>query len=153
MTRQYGSPTNFTAEAKNYEREVWNSLSSQQKRQVSDLKGAAGWINGYTPPAGFVIDTNGYETPSTHVISAMQPIQHVPPPPPPQHNFGVVPLPPPPVPAIINTNALQAGTSFGRQGSRAPPTSDQSQSNISMISINGRSYSGPIFDTNGNRLA
>ena len=86
MTRQYGSPTNFTAEAKNYDREVWNSLSSQQKRQVSDLKGAAGWINGYTPPAGFVIDTNGYATPSTHVISAMQQIQHVPLPQPPQNS-------------------------------------------------------------------
>lgn len=124
-------------------------MSSQQKRQVSDLKGAAGWINGYTPPAGFVIDTNGYATPSTHVISAVQQMQHLPPPPPP----GTLPLQPPPVPAIINTNALQAGSSFGRQGSRTPLASDQSQSNISMISINGRSYSGPIFDTNGNRLA
>jgi len=60
----------------------------------------------------------------------------------------------PHVPAIINTNPLHAGDSFGRQGSRAlpvPPPSDQS--NISMISINGRSYNGPIFYTNGNRLA
>ena len=153
MTRQYGSPSNFQAEAKNYERDVWNSLSSQQKRQVSDLKGAAGWINGYTPPAGFVIDANGYATPSTHIISAVQQMQHIPATIPPQHNVGMIPLPPPPIPAIIKTNPLQAGTSFGRQSSRAPPASDQSQSNISMISINGRSYSGPIFDNNGNRLA
>ena len=85
----------------------------------------------------------------------MQQIQHVPPPS--QRLLGTVPLPPqpvgtpPPVPAIISTNASQAGSYFGRQGSRAPPSSDQS--NISMISINGRSYNGPIFDTNGNRLA
>ena len=72
---------------------------------------------------------------------------------PPQHNVGMIPLPPPPIPAIIKTNPLLAGSSFGRQGSRAPSTSDQSQSNISMISINGQSYNGPIFDTNGNRLA
>ena len=85
-------------------------------------------------------------------------MQHIPPPTTPQHNVGIIPLPPPPIPAIIKTDALQAGTSFGRQGSRAPPASiitasDQSQSNISMISINGRNYTGPIFDTNGNRLA
>jgi hypothetical protein len=71
----------------------------------------------------------------------------------------MVPLPPAPqgqatpVPPIIDTTSSQAGASFGRRGSRQPPTNDQaSVSNISAVSINGQSYHGAVFDTNGTRI-
>ena len=69
-------------------------------------------------------------------------------------------LPPPPpaiapgrpsVPTIIDTNATRAGASFGRCGSRNPD--NNSVSNVSMISINGQSYDGAIYNAHGTRLA
>ena len=58
--------------------------------------------------------------------------------------LGTAPL----IPTVIDTDPAQAGAAFGRRGSRQPPTSGDSS--IGQVSINGRSYAGPVFDANGN---
>ena len=70
-------------------------------------------------------------------------------------------MPPPPartvaqIPPVINTQASQAGASFGRSGTRQGPNhlSSESVSQVSMTSINGQPYSGPVYDSNRNRIA
>ena len=58
-----------------------------------------------------------------------------------------------PILPIINTNHIQAGAAFGRQGSRTPQKSaDNSVGHILDVSINGQSYDGYIFDTNITRI-
>ena len=119
--------------------------------QIQQLKTAAGWVNGYTPPPGFTIDDKGFATPSTSLVSAVQ--AHISS----TITAGDFPLPPavpfgtaPPIPPVIDTNPNQAGAAFGRRGSRQPPSGDAS---IGQVSINGRSYNGPVYDSNGNRIA
>ena len=75
-----------------------------------------------------------------------------------QTTTATFPLPPavppvtaPPIPTVIDTDPAEAGAAFGRRGSRQPPTSGDSS--IGLVSINGRSYTGPVFDTNRNRIA
>ena len=53
----------------------------------------------------------------------------------------------------MNTNIIQSGAAFGIRVSRTThqPT-DNSVGHISAVSINGFSYNGSIFDTNGTRL-
>ena len=66
----------------------------------------------------------------------------------------VVPLfgtTPPTIPPVIDTNPVQAGAAFGRRGSHQPPQSRDSS--VGQVSINGWSYTGSIFDANGNRIA
>ena len=70
----------------------------------------------------------------------------------------MVPLPPvpsqtPPIQPIMNTNLSQAGDAFRRRGSCTPhqPT-DTLLVHILALSINGNSYNGSIFDSNGNLL-
>ena len=153
MSRPYGN-SDFTPQAKNYDREDYQSMSQQQQMQVQQLKAAEGWINGYTPPAGFTLDDKGFATPSTSLVSRVQAHIRA------TSTFGGdgIPLPPvplapvPPIPPIINTNPHQAGASFGRRGSRQPPD-NSSVGQVSAISINGRSYTGSVFDANGNRIA
>ena len=70
-----------------------------------------------------------------------------------------LPPPPPPgnppgrlnVPTVIDTNANPVEASFGRRGTNQPD--NNSVSNVSIISINGQSYSGAIYDVNVNRIA
>ena len=157
MARSYGSNANFKAEARNYDREEYQALSQQQQAEIQQIKAAAGWINGYTPPPGFTLDNRGFATPSTSLVSAVQ--AHISatatgtrnelpftPPPLPPVPFGTAP----PIPPVIETNPHQAGAAFGRRGSRQPPSTDAS---IGQVSINGRSYAGSIYDANGNRIA
>jgi hypothetical protein len=151
MTRDYSNGT-FRPIAKIYHPDEWYALTPQQKQQVMDLKIEQGWINGQTPPHGFVLNHNGEATPSTRLVAAVQ-----------QSIAGdtsnapaMVQLPPPPVgtapvPPIISTNSTQAGASFGRRGTRNQPT-DNSVSNISMVSINGQPYNGAIYDAQGTRI-
>ena len=58
-----------------------------------------------------------------------------------------------PIPPIINNNTSQYGAAFGRRGSYTThqPT-DNSVGHTSAVSINGNSYNGSIFDSNGNLL-
>lgn len=155
------NPNNWQPEAKNYSSEEWAALTAAQKTQVQQLKASNGWINGYTPPHGFVIGADGYPTPSQSMVSAMQSIIA-------NTNTDasdiMVPLPPPPsdvpapgIPPVIDTNPAQAGNSFGRSGSRRPTAqgaSDNStMASVSRLSVNGRNYfSCPIFVATGRRL-
>ena len=158
LSRPFTGGANFVPEAKIYERDEYKKLSADDQHKIVELKAAAGWINGYTPPHGFTLDNNGYATPSTSLVSAVQ--AHIsqtstssgapgtwavgtPLPPHPGNNI-------PPIPPIINTDPHHAGNAFGRRGSRHPP---EASSQISAVSINGRSYNGSIFDANGNRIA
>ena len=164
MAAPYGN--NFKAEAKVYTSDEWSALSAQQRQQVQDLKIQDGWVNGSTPPPGCVLDQHGYASASTSlvaavhrsIISAASTGGSISPPLPPPPTLGTAFVPPPPsvappVPPVINTNAQSAGSSFGRQGIRVPPSSSDSTSQVSAVTINGQPYSGPIFDSNNNRIA
>ena len=48
-----------------------------------------------------------------------------------------------------NTGTSQLGTSFGRSGKRYTSSSN---STISSVTLNGRTYHGPVFDEKGNKL-
>lgn len=145
----------FAPVAKVYGSDEWYALSQDQKQQVAELKAREGWINGQTPPPGFVLDNNGKATPSTHLISAVQQSIVA------SQGTSFIQLPPPPangvppIPPIIDTSASRAGASFGRRGTRAAASQNgdaQSVGNISMVSINGQSYTGAVYDSQGNRL-
>ena len=98
-------------------------MSRDQQTAIQEIKSAAGWINGYTLPDGYVLDDKGYATLSTSLIyevqrqmsqttisTAVHPM--VPLTPPPSYK--------PPTPPRINTNPGQTGAAFGRRGSRTP---------------------------------
>ena len=124
----------------------------------------AGWKDGRTPPDGFVLNGDGYAIPSPSIISAVQShfglhtigqFQQVstpgsailPPPPPPRPPAAPTPTPgtAPGVPATITTN--NAGQAFGSSASRG-------DGSVSVVStVNGRSYNGPVYDSNGNRIS
>ena len=55
-----------------------------------------------------------------------------------------------PVTSILNNNPSKYSQFFGRSGSRTHPA--PSDSIVASVSINGRSYCGPEFDSNGNQL-
>lgn len=121
MSRSYGEDSNFKPEAKSYQRDEWESLSSNQKSKVTELKAQQGWINGYTPPPGFTLDDKGYAVPSNALVSAVQ--RHIGAASMQPESSSVASLPPlppstQPVPPVIETNPRQAGASFGHQGSR-----------------------------------
>ena len=166
MTAPLGD--NFRAEAKVYTSDEWSSMSAHQRQQVQDLKIQDGWVNGSTPPPGCVLDQHGYASASNTLVAAIRRTMigatsttgstapPLPPPPSPHTSFGIPPPPPSatsPVPPIINTNAQNAGSSFGRHGTRVPASSSDSVSHVSAVTINGQSYNGPVYDANNNRIA
>ena len=157
---------NFVAEAKVYPPSIYRNFTPQQRQSIEALKQQEGWINSTTPPPGFTIDQNsGKAIPSNAIISAIRTVNinafnsaasgtgsiappsiiQIPPPPP------IHPIPPPPPSRNTNNSTSQAGSSFGRSGQQQPPNND-SNASISMVSINGQSYSGKIFDQYGNPL-
>ena len=55
---------------------------------------------------------------------------------------------------MISTYTNQAGYSFGRRDTRKPSQDDlQSVSNVSTVSINSRTFNGPLYDGNGTQIA
>jgi hypothetical protein len=150
---------NFMPEAKVYDQNTFRNLTYTQKKQVMDLKTTQGWIDQTTPPPGFTIDANtGHAIPSNAFISAVRTAQignmnQQPPP-----MFGAPPsiappppfinIPPPPLPPRPPTDSTQAGSRFGRTGSRTNNGNDNAS--ISAVTINGRQYDGPVFDQHGN---
>ena len=161
LASQYG---NFQPQAKLYSDDEWAALNPHQKRMVQDLKGREGWINGQTPPAGCTIDQHGFATATTALVSAVQrsisaastsSANNIVPLPPPPASGNTMEPPPNRVPPIINTNASTAGSAFGRSGTRVNPQSNDgsSVSQVSLVSINGQAYNGPIYDSHGTRIA
>ena len=51
--------------------------------------------------------------------------------------------------AVSDTTSTHAGVTFWRPGKRH---SSSKNSTISFVTVNGRNYSGPVFDERGNRL-
>ena len=155
MARQYGT---FVAEARVYPREQWMNLTQEQRKEVMNKKLEARWIDGSTPPPGYTLDNEGRAVVEQGLVSVIQS----------QistmaaanrgntQGGGLVSLPPPPsnnntapVPPIVTTNttALSAGRGFGRQGTRQ---NNSDSSTIASVTVNGRTYNGPIYDANGN---
>ena len=110
-------------------------------------------IDGNTPPAGFTVGENGRAVPSNHLINAIRAsvVNEVSTSNQGETTSAVIPLPPAPsgIPPIIMTPAQTAGQSFGRSGSRVAP----SDSTLASVTVNVRPHVGPIFDSNGNRIA
>ena len=130
--------------------EEFRHLTRQQKQQITELKVSQGWVDGNTPPPGFVLNSDGRATVSTHIAFAVQASIM---------NANMIALPPAPsedhplVPFVINTTANTAGQSFGKRRTRQPPATDDATSFIASISIvNGRQYRGQVFDASGNPL-
>ena len=71
LSRPYGNGDLFP-KAKIYDRGQYQSFYQYQQTAIQELKIAAGWINGYTSPNGYVLDDKGYTTLSTSLISAVQ---------------------------------------------------------------------------------
>ena len=159
---------NFVAEAKIYPPNVYRHLTLQQKKSVDALKQEQGWLSSTQPPPGFTIDqSTGKATPSNAIISAIQTASvaggqstlfppTVPPGPPtmiqlpPPSNMSLPPPPPPPPTDSQSIDMTQAGSQFGRRGTRQQPP--DTQNSVSMVSINGQPYMGKIYDSSGNPL-
>ena len=152
--------TPFVPQAKIYPQREYSMLSYHQQQAIGQLKASEGWIDQITPPPGFHIDNNtGFAVPSNAIVNAFRTASigamgsqagsnNTPPPsfislPPAPSNNSPVPL--------SNADTSQAGTSFGRIGSRQN-NQDSASVSISAVSINGRPYTGDVFDANGNRL-
>ena len=149
--------TSFTAESRLYSREEWDVLTSQRQQAVIDLKSAEGWVDGGTPPPGFVTDNRGYHVPSSRLVAAVQQYTAG------ASNANLMPPPPPndltSIPPIVDTDPSRARASFGCSGvgrgdetSGGNPGDSGSVSQVSMVSINGHSYNGPVFDASGNQI-
>ena len=134
MARSYAQ---FQAEARIYSNEEWSNLTWEQQQAVIQAKATAGWIDGNTPPPGYVINNTGLAEPNHSTVSLIRSVigmsQFD------QSSAPLVPLGPPPlqqqqqniVPPIVHTPASIAGTSFGRRGTRRAQgsvVSDMSQS-------------------------
>ena len=131
-------------------------LNREQQQVVQQLKASRGWVNGFTPPPGFIIGQNSYPAPSESMVSDIQSVigntntdsttgSIVPLPPPPSESIP----PTPSIPPVIHTDPSQAGSTFGQSGTRHPISDSTVVSEVSMVSINGRNYNGAVFDVNG----
>ena len=157
LARQYGK---FTPEARVYPREQWINLTQEQKKEVMQKKIDANWIDGNTPPNGYSLDGDGRAKIDPGLVSVLQSqiaavsgaSQTSTP-----AAAGMVNLPPPPsdntapVPPVITTttNASTAGAAFGRQGTRQRGSD---QSSVASVTVNGRSFTGLVYDAHGNLI-
>ena len=118
----------------------------------------ANWIDGSTPPTGHTLDSDGRAIMEPGQVSVFRAqIASMSADGDNTLTNGLVPLPPQPrdsapVPLIVTTatSSSMAGSHFGRSGSRQHRHSDQSS--IASVTVNGRSYSGRVFDSNGNPI-
>ena len=131
-------------------------MTAEQKQAIINHKIEQGWIDGNTPSPGFVLDGEGRAQPSSHLVAAVRAsvvneVSTV-------YDNTTVPLPPvlplmepPPssVPPMVTTNTTNAGQCFGRSGTRVRASD---VSTIASVTINGRNFQYPVFDSNGNRL-
>ena len=147
----------FQPEAKIYSKEEYNNLTANQKGQVLALKKKNGWIDGFTSPPGFQVNmASGEAEPSNQLVSTIRAatssiIQEDS-----SLNSNEINSKPPPLTMIrpnertvSDTSSTHVGVTFGRPGKRHSSTNN---STISSVTVNGRNYSGPVFDERGNRL-
>ena len=157
-----GGYDSFIPEARSYPPEEWNRLSDDQQNSVIKAKVDSGWLNGYTPPEGFVLDQTGRATPSTSMVAAVQSVigqisqsqtdtecRMIP-------NIPSPPALPPRFPSVIQTpNATapsQAVMAFGYTGQRRNgDTSSISSIGTLRIIVNRRPLQ-EAYDRNGNPL-
>ena len=140
----------FKAEARIYSKDEYNNLTSNQKSQVHDLTMKSGWIDGCTSPPGFQINSHtGGAEPNTQLVSTIRAAttsshceDYT------QGQSKVAFTSPPHIIGGDSGSAL-SGISFGRLGRRHPLPSN---STISSVTLDGKSYHGPIFDEKGNKL-
>ena len=151
------SRESFRAEAKIYSKEEYKNLTPSQKSQIHELKLKSGWIDGRTPPPGFQINPHtGKAEPNIRMVSTIGAAAsntsynnqaHT------QSRVGFSSSPHVVGESITTVNddagTVQLGTSFGRPGKRHTSSSN---STISSVTCNGRTYHGPVFDERGNRL-
>ena len=150
--------SDFGAEARIYQPDEYRNFTREQRQEITDLKVKTGWIDGNTPPPGFVLDNDGRPALSTHLVAAVRAsmVGELRTTNDPNDNVTALvapPIPPtgmpPPVPPVIMTQPLNAGHTFGRAGSRVRGSG---ASTIATVTINGRSYTGPVFDAQGNTI-
>lgn len=151
---------NFVPEARSYQPSEYRALTAEQKQAIINLKVEQGWLDGNTPPPGFILDANGRAQPSSHLVAAVRAsvVNEVSTSQNNDTNDATVPLPPIPtnmpppslVLPVVMTNASNADQNFGRPGNRVR-SSDSST--IASVTINGRAHQGPVFDAQGNQIA
>jgi len=129
-----------------YSQEEFILMTPNQKAATNSLKLANGWENGYTPPAGFQVDSNRCTHQTDRSISAMAntPFPAVLPPAPPLVHAVV--------PGTIFALPNVAGPAFSNRRGRAGNAASISSSIGLVTTINGAVVNVPIFDASGNRL-
>ena len=155
ITKNFRS--SFKAEAKLYSKDEYNNLTPNQNSQIHELKLNNGWLDGRNPPPGFQINhQTGRAKPNTQMVSAIRAAtsntsyhnnsQS-------QSRVEFAPLPHviegSTIGASVEGSPTPLGTSFGQSGRRHTPSSN---STVSSVTLNGRSYHGPVFDDKGNKL-
>ena len=120
----------------------------------------AGWINDNTPPPGFILDNDGDPSLSTHLVVTVRAsmmgevntdASNDPNATTMVTNLNTLPSGlPPPVPQVVMTQPINAGNNFDRSGLRVQ---NSDASTIATVTVNGRNYTGPLFDAQGNQIA
>ena len=155
MTRKFRDSRK--AEARVYSEDEYNNLTPNKKSQIHNLKLRNRWLDGCTPPPGFQINhLMGGAEPNTQMVSAITAAisntsyynnNHS------QSRVEFAPLPHiidgSTTGASVEGNPTPLGTSFGRSERHQPHSSN---STISSITLNGRSYHGLVFNDKGNKL-
>ena len=145
----------FHPELKVYSSEEFQNLTPGQKATIKQHKINHGWLDFNVPPRGMIINnTTGYAIPDPNATRHVSPVANTqfPLPPPPTTTSPIPPPPPQNVPNTIQITTGSAGSAFGRQPTDQNSSNDQ-QSVISRVTIDGRAYNGPIYDANNNRIA
>ena len=62
----------FVAESRVYPQKQWMTLSSNQRKSVTQNKTASKWLVDGTSPSGFTLNEKGYAMISTYLVSAIQ---------------------------------------------------------------------------------
>ena len=134
----------FRAEARIYGKDEYNNLTSSQKSQAHNFKMKSGWIDGRTPPPGFQINSHTVRAePNTQLVSTNKAATTS------SQGQSRVAFTSPPHIIGGESGSAQSGISFGRSGRRHPLPGN---STLSSVTLDGKSYHGPIFDEKGNKL-
>ena len=145
---------NFKPEVKIYSKDEYNNHTPSQKSQIQELKLKNRWLDCRTPPPCFQTDSHtGRIKPNTQLVSTIRAATYSAPYDNQAHNQSKVGFASPThdIGESIHwiSGSSQFGNSFGQSGRCHPPYSN---STISLVTVNGRSYHGPIFGDKGSKL-